>query len=403
MDGYKKTSVVIIGAGYAGLMTALRLAGKHRPGTAEFTLVNASDGFIERIRNHQVAAGGPIRPHPIRKLLGKRPVKFVQGWVHALDLDERVVHVDVQGESQRIGYDYLVYALGSEAARPALPGLSQHAFGIANAAQSLALRDRLAQLSSGAQVAVIGGGFTGIETATEIAESYPQLQVSLVTAGELGAGLSVKGQTYLASALAQLGIRVVKHTRVDAIRHDAIETGDGGRIHSDASVWAGSFVAPPLAREAGLAVNHKGQVLVDHYLRAVSHPEVFVAGDAAEPVEDPGAPMRMACAVALPMGAHVADNLLAVLGGCTPQPFHFHYTVQCVSLGRRRGLLQFVHGDDSPRERIWTGAMGALAKELICQYAFRSLQLERIAPGAQTWAGKGGGRVRGEIRARQHA
>jgi NADH:ubiquinone reductase (H+-translocating) len=398
----KKTRIVIIGAGYAGVMTALRLAGKDKHRLADITLVNPTDQFVERIRNHQFAADVRIRQHSIRKLLGSRPVSFVQGWVTALDVQRRVVQVDVDGETREIDYDKLVYTPGSVAARSNIPGVAEHTYNVATRPDAAALRDRLAELAPGSRVAIVGGGLTGIESATEIAEAYPQLQVSLVTAGAPGKGLSSKGQAYLAKTFEVMGIQVHDHTRVRRVEAGAVITESGARIEFDACVWAGSFEAVPLARESGLAVNAKGQMLIDPYMRSISHPDIYGAGDGAAPVDDPGAPLRMACAVALPMGAHTADNLLALLEGRPQQPFNFGYVVQCVSLGRRRGLLQFVHADDSPQERVVTGRMGAIAKELICQFAFQSLPAERMFPGAFLWLGKGAVPANFDERISQH-
>lgn len=380
--------IVIIGAGYAGVMAALRLAGKDRKRQTEITLVNASDTFVERIRLHQVATNQALPQHSIRKLLGKRPVNFVQGWVTKLDLGKKIVHVDVQGEMQSIGYDHLVYALGSVAAKVGVPGVVEHTYGIANKAEAAALRERLAQAPAGSRVAIVGGGLTGIETVTEIAEAYPQLYVSLVTSGTPAAGLSNRGQMYIGNTLVEMGIRVHNHTRITRVEAGLLHTETGATIPFDIGVWCGSFEAVPLARESGLAVNTTGQVLVDPYMRSVSHPDVYAAGDSAAFVIDPGAAIRMACATSLPMGAHVADNLLALAGDKAQQPFNFGYMVQCISLGRRRGLLQFVRPDDSPKERALPGWLGAIAKEMICQYAFRSLPMERIFPGAQMWLGQ---------------
>ena len=379
--------IVIIGAGYAGVMAALRLAGKDRKRQAEITLVNASDVFVERIRLHQLATNQNVPQHSIRKLLGKRPVNFVQGWITALDLERRIVHVDVQGESREIGYDNLVYALGSVAAKSGVPGVAEHTYGIGNKADAVALRERLAAAKAGSRVAVVGGGLTGIETVTEIAESYPQLHVSLVTSGTPAAGLSNRGQMYIGKTLVELGVRVHNHTLISQVEAGLLHTNLGASIPFDIGVWCGSFEALPLARQAGLAVNTIGQVLVDPHMRSVSHPEVYVAGDSAAFMVDPGAAMRMACATALPMGAHVADNVLALVKGQPEQPFNFNYVVQCVSLGRRRGLLQFVRPDDSPKEQVLPGRMGAVVKEMICQFAFRSLPMERLFPGSHLWLG----------------
>lgn len=385
-----KTQIVIIGGGYAGVITALRLAGKDRGKRADVTLINAVDTFTQRIRLHQLATDQPLRQYPIPRLLGKRNVNFVQGWVTDINLDQHTVQVNLpDGAARTVLYDKLVYALGSIPATVNIPGVAEHTYSVGSREEAAALRQRLQQVEPGSRVVVVGGGLTGIETVTEIAEAYPQLQVHLVTAGAVGEKLSGHGRDYLMKVFETLHIGVYEQTRVQAVEDGALFTADGQRIAFDVAVWGGSFVAAPLARAVGLPVNARGQILVDPYLRAISHPDVYVAGDAAAFVTQPGAPIRMACATAMPMGTQVGDNLLAVLNDQPQQRFHFNYFLQCISLGRDRGLVQFVRPDDTALERTLTGSAGALVKELICQFTVRSMQLERMLPGTYTWPGKG--------------
>lgn len=374
------THIVILGAGYSGLLTALRLAGQANPQTTEITLINGSDTFTERIRLHQVATNQALRQHQITRLLGRRPVHFVRGWVRHIDPNRQQVQVD----EQVIDYDYLVYALGSVPARPNIAGVAEHTLAIASPTEAAALRDRLAQAQAGDRVAVIGGGLTGIETVTEIAETYPHLQVNLVTAGAPGSGLSEQGQAYLAEIFERSHIRVHAHQKVQRVTPNALLTSAGQEVPFEIAVWAGSFSVPPLARESGIAVNDRGQIQVDAYLRSVSHPSIYAVGDAA----DVGEKIRMACATAMPMGAHAADNLLAALSGQTPQPFRFAYMLQCISLGRHVGLVQMVTADDAPKAQIFTGRLGAFIKESICKFTIWSLYMEQKLPGTYTWPGR---------------
>lgn len=368
--------IVILGAGYAGLMAALRLSNRMQRGQAHITLINAHDTFNERIRLHQVASGQQTRTHRIKDLLRGKPVTFLQAMIRDLDPKERLVRAENADGVHALRYDTLVYALGSMVNRDALQGAHQHAYTL-DPASAQELRAALPAIAArGGRLAVIGGGLTGIEAAAEFAERFPSLKVMMFTRGRVAAGLSRKGQDYLYATFAALNIEVRENSDVQQIRAGEVVTA-GGITPVDAILWTGGFVANPLARKAGLTVNARGQILVDAMLRSVSHPDIFAAGDAASVAMQDDVSLRMACAVALPLGAHTGENIAALLAGTALQPFSFAYAVQCVSLGRKRGLLQVVNSDDSPQERIVTGWKGAIAKELICQYTTLSLKMER--------------------------
>src|SRR5438445_6989168 len=109
------TDVVVIGAGYAGLMAALRIATKTDARTVAVTLVSASPIFNERVRNHQLLTGQRLPEHRLADLVAKTRIRFEQGTVTGLDPKRRIVTVEPGGAGERLelGYDYLIYALGS--------------------------------------------------------------------------------------------------------------------------------------------------------------------------------------------------------------------------------------------------------------------------------------------------
>ncbi|MBL8161610.1 MAG: FAD-dependent oxidoreductase [Anaerolineae bacterium] len=360
------TRIVILGAGYAGMNAALRLAHHTRGLPVALTLVNAGDTFVERVRLHQT---GQVRQRPIGNILRETNVRFVQARVLSITPDAQTVTVQRQDEQETLAYDYLLYALGSSADKTSISGVREHTLAVGDPADAARLHERLAHLPSGGQVVVVGGGLTGIETAAEIAEAYPALRVRLVTSGVLGATLSASGRAHLHAVFARFGVAVQEHSPVARVEAGALISTSGESIPFDVCAWAGSFRALPLGREAGLPVNARDQILVDAALRSVAHANIYVAGDSAALTHDPGAPIRMACATALPLASHAADNLYARLTGGEQRPFGFGYFFQCISLGRQDGLIQFVRPDDSPTERILTGRAAAWVKEAVCRYA----------------------------------
>lgn len=384
--------VIVLGAGYAGMMAALRLSGKTNRKNVQITLVNATDTFTDRIRLHQFITNQPIKPRPIVRMLRGTGVGFVQGKVVALHADAHEVVLETSTGVQNLSYDYLVYALGSTFERDTVPGVREYAYTLATSGPKsvMALREQLAGLAErGGRVLVCGGGLTGLETVSEIAETYPSLRVHLATSGTLGDAFNPRGQAYLRKRLAQLGITIHEHAAIRQVKADQVVTDSGTILPFDLCVWAGGFVALPLAREAGLAVNEAGQVIIDPYMRSISHPQIFAAGDAANPAGDCELPVRMSCYMAMPMGAHVADCLSAVLNGKQPEPFSFKYILQCMSLGRHTGIASHVYPDDRAKNLVITGWFGALIKEAIMKSIPLALAWERRIPGVYQWLGKG--------------
>ncbi|MBA0052855.1 oxidoreductase [Streptomyces sp. AJS327] len=363
--------VVVVGAGYGGLATA-KLVAEQR-GT-RVTLVNADAHFTERVRLHQVAAGQRVRRRPLVELLGEAPVRLVIGRVVAIQPEDREVRL---ADGTSLAYDTLIYALGSSGNPNGAPGAAEHAYPLAVAEDAERLRERLAVTE---RVTVVGGGLTGIEAASELAESHPELSVRLVTGGHLGAGLSRRGTRHLRRTFARLRVQLHEHTRVVEVRPDGVRLADGTLLDADTVVWATGFRAPELAREAGFAVHEDGRMLVDWTLRSLSHPEVYAVGDAALACSPDGHHLRMACAVAVPSAGHLSRVVADRAAGAEPRALRHRFVTRCVSLGRRDALVQYVRADDSPVERmVLTGRAAALVKELIVRGALTAQRRPGLA------------------------
>lgn len=368
--------VIILGGGYAGLSCALRLAGRAR-GRVSITLVNASEHFVERIRLHQQAVGQRLVVRELRSMLVGTGISLKVGRVTGIDPRGEVL---VEGE--RLPFDRLVVALGSQVDRDTVPGIREHAFTL-DSASSAELAAKLPAIAArGGRLAVIGGGLTGIEGASELAESHPGLQVELISAGELGEGLSEEGRAYLRETLEQRGVTLTRG-RVRRIQAGAVELEDG-TVSFDACVWAGGFVSPQVVRESGMRVNARGQLLVDSLLRVLGHENIYAIGDSAEWV-DPPAPLPMGCKSAMPMGVHTGENLARALRGLPEQPFDFLEAAVCISLGRRDGLIQPIQREGTPSRWIITGRGAAWVKELICRSTIWALKGERTGLVRTLW------------------
>jgi NADH dehydrogenase FAD-containing subunit len=378
--------IVVLGAGYSGAIAAGRLARRLRREDVSLTLVNAEPDFVERVRLHQLATGQELEPRPLAEMFAGTGVTVRLGRVTAVDVDRRTVTVTTAGTggaegtegavtTEELPYDSLVHALGSGWTDHGVPGAAAHAEELASRAGALRLRDRLAALESGRPVLVVGGGLTGVEAATEIAEARPDLDVALVAQGGLGDWLSPKGVRHLRKVFGRLGITVHEHTTVTEVAAEHVTAGTDGSagtirmIPAAVTVWTTGFAAHPLARATALEVTEDGRVLVDRTMRSVSHPDVYAVGDAALALGAGDKPLRMSCASGVPMAWQAADALAARLTGGKIPRASLRYFNQCVSLGRRDGLIQFVTADDRAVGAALTGRSAARYKELVCKGA----------------------------------
>ncbi|THA70904.1 oxidoreductase [Streptomyces sp. A0642] len=361
--------IIVLGAGYSGAIAAGRLAKRLRREDVALTLVNAEPDFVERVRMHQLAVGQELRPRPFSEMFAGTGVSLKYAKVTGIDADRRTVTVADAESTEELAYDTLVYALGSGWSTQGVPGADEHAHEIADRSGALRLRERLAALAAGQPVVVVGGGLTGLEAATEIAEARPDLDVHLAARGELGDWLSPKGRTHVRKVFDGLGITVHEHSAVTEVAPDRVTTADGASLPSAATVWTTGFAVHPIAGATTLEVSGTGRIVVDATMRSLSHPDVYAIGDAAL-VAGPGdKPLRMSCASGVPTAWQAADAIAARLTGTKVPKTPIRYFNQCISLGRKEGLIQYVTADDRARSAALTGRLAAVYKEVICKGA----------------------------------
>ncbi|MFE5483913.1 NAD(P)/FAD-dependent oxidoreductase [Streptomyces sp. NPDC056527] len=355
-------NVVVLGAGYTGMFTAIRLAHRTRRTGVKITLVNPSGRFVERLRMHQIAAGQQLAVRRIPELLTGTDVTFLQGAATAIDPEARRITVD---DSMPLGYDTLVYALGSSTDTSNVPGAEAHAFTLNSPEAAGRFAARTAELAAaGGTVTVCGGGLTGIEAATELAEAHPGLNVTLISTEEPGSMMGDKARAYLHRTLVRLGITLETGVRVAKVLPEAVDLADGRILRSDACLWTAGVKVPPLATESGIATDDHGLILTDATLRSVSHPEIHAVGDAAAVRMDFG-PLHGSCQSGLPTAQYTADTIARLVRGKTVKPFRFGYFHQPVSLGRKDAVIQFTKADFTPAGMRLTGRSAAWYKELV--------------------------------------
>jgi NADH:ubiquinone reductase (H+-translocating) len=355
--------IVVAGAGYAGLHVALRLAGKTRKHPdVQLTLVDRHD-YHQVVTELPRVAGGTRAADavriPFQDVLSSQ-VNFVRTEILGFDL----VGHQLRTAAGPVDWTRLVLALGSRPNDFAIPGLDQRTLSLYTASDAervwAAVIDSLAVAAATtdaderrrlATVVIGGGGATGVELAGELAEMLPEVArshglpsdlptVQLLEAGPtILAGSSPQLIEKAVKILSDLGIEVCTEATIAAATEEGLQLKDGRLVPGGVFVWAGGVKAPELVADSGLPTGHNGNVKVDQYLRALDHPDIYVAGDLAS-VVDPrtGHVLPPLAQIALEEGETVARNLDAELRDKPLEAFTFHDKGFVVSVGTSRGV-----------------------------------------------------------------
>jgi NADH dehydrogenase FAD-containing subunit len=378
-----RCDVIILGAGYGGLMAALHLGATPSRGR-RFALINSTDEFVERIRLQECIVR-PVQSQipSIETLLAGTGIDFVCGKVTALDADARCVTIATPTTSREIRFDRAIYALGSLADLETIPGVREFAYRLDPGDDPLSVAGlrRVLHLrgSAGCRVVVVGGNETAIEAAGEIKTQWPSVDVVMMARGHCGAFKGPRVEFALRAQLDRLGVRIVDDTTVVEVRADAVVAAGGELMPCDVCVWCGGLRASPIAARAGLATDRHGRIFTDPMLRSISHPHIFAVGDAAHPLAPTGAPYRLSAFAALVTGAYVAD-VLNDEGSAQHRPFSFSTFGQGVAVGRY-GVGFDAFPDDLQRFFVIRGRTGHYTRNFFVWLVANLLKLERKFPG----------------------
>jgi NADH:ubiquinone reductase (H+-translocating) len=362
--------LVIIGAGFAGMYAALsaaRLRDIQRVSAEELeiALVAPEPTLVVRPRLYE--------PKPetltasLLDVLKAIDVVYVQGSAETVDSKARAVEiVTAAGTRKKLSYDRLVVATGSRLFRPNIPGLAEHGFSVDQLDDAIALDRHLHSLpdrpakNGRDTVVVAGGGFTGIEAATEMParlrailgkDANPRVIIvdrNSAIAPDMGAG----PRPVIEDALRKLGVETLLGAGVASLDKSGVTLSNGEHIEAETVIWAAGIRAAPLTAQIPAERDNFGRLLVDCDLRVPGVAGVFATGDAARAASDDlGNYALMSCQHATRMGAF-AGKLL----GVPTKPYHQKAYVTCLDLGEAGAL--FTRGWDRKVEMV-----GAEAKK----------------------------------------
>ena len=345
-----KQQILIIGAGFGGMWTALsatRLFDIHGHNEVEVTVLAPQAELRIRPRFYEPDAHQLFAP--IGELLDAVGVTFIKGAAETIDVQQKqVVYTDAAGARQIRPYDKLVLASGSGLALPDTQGVAQYAFDVDQIEQAIRLENHLKSLadlpaSRGRNTVVVaGGGFTGIETATEmparlraILGEHADMEVIIVDRGEkVGASLGAEISQSIAEASDELGVTWRLKSSVVAVDKQGVTLGDGQRIEAKTVIWTTGVRASSLTAQIPGERDGLGRLHVDAHLQVIGQQDIFATGDVAyAATDDLGNHALMTCQHAIVLGRHAGNNVAAQMLGVAPVAYSQPKYVTCLDLG----------------------------------------------------------------------
>jgi len=396
--------ILIVGAGFAGMYAALSAArlrdeqGVTRD-TLETVVVAPEPRLVIRPRLYERAPETMVAP--LTEVFEAVDVKYEQGQVDVIDSTSKsVVIVGRDGMRRSLSYDRLVLAAGSLGAKPDILGLAKYGFSVDQLDDAIALDHHLNALASRPSstardtVVVAGGGFTGIEVATEMPSRLrailgPKVNVRVVIVDRnevIAPAMGPHPRPLIEKALREAGVETRLGVGVSALNESGVTLSDGQFIESATVIWAAGFRASPLTAQIQAERDRSGRLVVDRNLRVAAVPTIFAAGDTANAAtDDLGHRALMSCQHANRLGASAGFNAAADLLGVPLEPYQQKNYVTCLDLGPTDAV--FTRGWDSKVEMNGDKAK-AMKREINTQWiypprpnradAFKNVQWARL-------------------------
>ncbi|MBM7652272.1 NAD(P)/FAD-dependent oxidoreductase [Neobacillus cucumis] len=347
--------VVILGAGYGGLLAAINIRKYLNKDQAQVTVVNQYPTHQIITELHRLAAGSVSEQAvamPLAKLFKGKDIDLKIAKVESFSVDQKEVKLS---DGSTLSYDALVVALGSKTAYFGIPGLEENSMVLKSADDANQIyqhiEERIAEYAktknaADATILIGGGGLTGVELVGEIADIMPKLagkygvdpkevKLLLVEAGPKI--LPVLPDHLIERATASLearGVQFLTGLPVTNVEGNVIDLKDGQKIIANTFVWTGGVQGNPLVGQSGLDVD-RGRATVNEFLQSTSHKDVFVVGDSAVVFGPEGRPFPPTAQIAWQMGEQTGYNLYAFLENKSFKEFSQVNSGTLASLGRK--------------------------------------------------------------------
>lgn len=357
--------ICILGGGFGGLYTALRLNRwiRRRSISARVTLVDEKDHFLFTPLLYELLTGEldtwEIAPK-FKDLLAGTNIQFCQDIVTAADLPQRQVMLQ---SGQQLRYDYLVLAVGQQTRRDAVPGAAAHAMSFRTLADRDRLQQRLQSLAASAtpaRVAIVGAGPNGVELACKLADRLDEADIHLIDLGDtILRGFSAASQKSAYRALVQRSIQLDLNTRIEALTPNQIHLQQPKQdltLPADIVLWTTGTAPWDWVRSLPCSKTQQGQLLVQPTLQLVEYPEVFALGDLATVQDNQGQAIAATAQSAFQQSPTVAQNLRACLTRQRLTDFRYRHQGEMMTLGIGSAVVA------TPKRHL-TGTIASLIRQ----------------------------------------
>ncbi|MEH2024237.1 NAD(P)/FAD-dependent oxidoreductase [Nostoc sp.] len=336
--------ICILGGGFGGLYTALRLSQLPWESTQkpEIVLVDQSDRFLFSPLLYELLTGElqtwEIAP-PFEELLQGTGVRFYQGVVSGIDIDQQRVNIQ---EGPEIPYDRLVLALGGETPLDLVPGATAYAYTFRTISDAYRLEERLRFLEESdadkIRVAIVGAGYSGVELACKLADRLGEkgrfriIEIAdqiLRTSPEFNREAAKK-------AIDARGVFLDLETKVESIEQNSISLEYKNQLDTipvDLVIWTVGTRVAPVVKSLSLKQNQRGQITTTSNLQVLDHPEIFALGDLADCHDAEGQQVPATAQAAFQQADYTAWNIWATLTNRPLLPFHYQQVGEMMALG----------------------------------------------------------------------
>jgi NADH:ubiquinone reductase (H+-translocating) len=348
-----KPKIVILGAGYGGIITSKKLERLLKSGEADVTLINKHEYHYITTQLHKTGAGTAADRQiamEIPELINPEKTNFIKGSVTGVDVKKQAVHLE---DGQTVKYDYLLIALGFDIETFGIPGIEEHAFAIRSFRSTKAIYNQIIRQlnqykedkdSSRLTFVVAGGGFTGVEMLGELAEGLPKLckkydvpfEAVKIVAVEAAPSVipffpkeSIK---YTTEVLEKFNIDMYMSTKIVECTPRKVVLENDIEIPTRTLIWSCGVKGNPIIQNCGLPVE-KGKLPIDSYLRVKGMKNIFSIGDCSLFMKDEKNTLPPTAQVALQEADVCTKNIVAALRGGSLKAFEYHHKGSVASIG----------------------------------------------------------------------